>query len=252
MIIDSIQNKHIKATKKLLQNKYQKKLRQFLIEGHHLVKEALTYANPIEILVTPENQAKYSDLKCKVTLISPQVANYLSDTITPEGIFAIMPITEATLQPGNWLVFDDLQDPGNVGTILRTADFFGYQGAFFSHHSVSPYAPKVLRSSQGSNFHLQIATGAIMPFLHQLAQWQVQILGTVLHQSAHNLATYQPQEPYALVLGNEGRGLSDPVAKLINQNVIIPATGQAESLNVAVAAGILMYTLKTNTIIEGN
>ena len=246
MIINSIKNEHIKTIKKLSQKKYQKKTHQYLIEGRHLVDEALKYGTPIEVLSTTATQDNYTKIQCKFTLISNQVASFLSDTMTPEGVFAVMPIFQSSWTIGNWIIFDGLQDPGNAGTILRTADFFDYQGVFFSDNSVSPYMPKLLRAAQGSNFHLQIITGNIITFLNKLRQCQIPILGTVLHHSAQNLANYHPPKPYALILGNEGQGISKPVAEFIDHNVIIPANGQAESLNVAVAAGILMYTLKIN------
>ncbi|BDR58324.1 TrmH family RNA methyltransferase [Xylocopilactobacillus apicola] len=243
MIIDSIQNKHIKLIKKILTSKYQKKEQKYLIEGRNLVDEAIHYQEPLEILATEQAAAYLSGSTDHFTLISEQVAKYLSSTVTPEGIFAVMPIRQETPQPGNWLIFDELQDPGNAGTILRTADFFDYQGVFFSPKSVSPYSPKVLRSAQGSNFHLQVVIGPTMPFIEQLKSWGELVLGTTLHEQAKEVQDLDLNEPYALVLGNEGHGLSKEIGATIDENILIPTKGHAESLNVSVAAGILMYAL---------
>lgn len=247
MIIDSTQNKHIKLIKKLTTVKYQKKEKQYLVEGRNLVEEALNYRKPSEILATEEYSDYLSRLNCEFTLISQQVANELSSTITPEGIFAVMPITNSVAQKGNWLIFDEVQDPGNAGTILRTADFFDYKGVFFSTRSVSPYSPKLLRAAQGSNFHLQVEIGEVESFIERLKSWGELILGTTLHTAAKDVDTLKLNRPYALVLGNEGHGIRPDIDKIMDENVLIPTKGRAESLNVSVAAGILMYALNLKT-----
>ncbi|BDR56235.1 TrmH family RNA methyltransferase [Xylocopilactobacillus apis] len=247
MIIDSIQNKHIKFVKKISTAKYQKREHQYLIEGRNLVDEAIHYSKPVEILAVEHYSEYLNDLNCDFTLISDQVAKYLSSTITSEGIFAVMKIDNQEPQKGNWLIFDDLQDPGNAGTILRTADFFDYQGVFFSNKSVSPYSPKLLRAAQGSNFHLQVLEGEIETFIQLIREWNEKVLGTTLHTHAKDVNELKLEEPFALVLGNEGHGVSKAIDSIIDENVLIPTSGHAESLNVSVAAGILMYALSINT-----
>lgn len=243
MIIDSIQNKHIKLIKKLTIPKYQKKFQQYIIEGRNLVQEALHCQKPLEILATSSYVDQMSEVSTKFTIISSQVAKYLSSTVATEGIFAIMEIKNELPQKGNWLIFDELQDPGNAGTILRTADFFDYQGVFFSSRSVSPYSPKLLRAAQGSNFHLQVVEGEIFSFLEQIKKWGENILGTTLHTEAQEVNDLNIEESFALILGNEGHGLRKEVDEYVDNNIIIPAKGKAESLNVSIAAGILMYAL---------
>lgn len=167
----------------------------------------------------------------------------LSDLPTPQGIFAVVEKQEQNLQTltGNWLILDNVQDPGNVGTMIRTADAVGFSGVFLGEGTADLYSTKVLRSMQGSNYHLPILEGAIPPFLKQLRSAGVTIYGTELNKEAVPYTELPKEQTAAFILGNEGQGVHPELLALTDKNVYIPIYGQAESLNVAIAAGILMY-----------
>ncbi|WP_312730705.1 RNA methyltransferase [Enterococcus sp.] len=206
--IQSKKNTFIKEIKKLTQKKHRTQTNSYLIDGWHLVQEALQAKVPIKALL-----------------------------VTPRGL------SEANGQTltGNWLILDNVQDPGNVGTMIRTADAAGFSGVFLGEGTADLYSTKVLRSMQGSNYHLQILEGAIPPFLQQLRSAGVAIYGTELNKEAVPYTELPKQQTAAFILGNEGQGVHPELLALTDKNVYIPIYGQAESLNVAIAAGILMY-----------
>lgn len=242
-IIRSKSNQLIKETKKLLQKKYRK--RSYLIEGWHLLEEAQKAGAQIEqIFVTEEGLGRlgHSDL---VKLVSPEVLAELSDSVTPQGVVAqiAMPQQELPQQlTGKYLVLEDVQDPGNVGTMIRTADAAGYDGVFVSDKTADIYNLKVLRSMQGSHLHLPIFRVHIADLLQLLQAHQVPVFASTLSQASVDYKQVTPPPTFALVMGNEGQGISDLMAEKADQLVHISMPGQAESLNVAVAAGILLFS----------
>ena len=242
-IIRSKSNQLIKETKKLLQKKYRK--RSYLIEGWHLLEEAQKAGAQIEqIFVTEEGLGRlgHSDL---VKLVSPEVLAELSDSVTPQGVVAqiAMPQQELPQQlTGKYLVLEDVQDPGNVGTMIRTADAAGYDGVFVSDKTADIYNLKVLRSMQGSHLHLPIFRVHIADLLQLLQAHQVPVFASTLSQASVDYKQVTSPSSFALVMGNEGQGISDLMADAADQLVHISMPGQAESLNVAVAAGILLFS----------
>ncbi len=161
--IQSKKNTFIKEIKKLTQKKHRTQTNSYLIDGWHLVQEALQAKVPIKaLLVTPrglsESNGQLDDYQEESYLITEEIAAMLSDLPTPQGIFAVMEKQEQDLQTltGNWLILDNVQDPGNVGTMIRTADAAGFSGVFLGEGTADLYSTKVLRSMQGSNYHLPI------------------------------------------------------------------------------------------------
>ena len=144
---------------------------------------------------------------------------------------------------GKYLFLEDVQDPGNVGTIIRTADAAGYDGVFISQHSADIYNLKTLRSMQGSHFHLPIYRVKTADFLDLAKQVQLPILATTLSKDSMDYRKLAPLSNFALVLGNEGQGISSEMAEAADYLIHISMKGRAESLNVAVAAGILIFAL---------
>ncbi len=246
--IQSKKNTFIKEIKKLTQKKHRTQTNSYLIDGWHLVQEALHAQVPIKaLLVTPrglsEANGQLDDYQEESYLITEEIAAMLSDLPTPQGIFAVVEKQEQDLQTltGNWLILDNVQDPGNVGTMIRTADAAGFSGVFLGEGTADLYSTKVLRSMQGSNYHLPIVEGAIPPFLKQLQAAGVAIYGTELNKEAVPYTELPKGQAAAFILGNEGQGVNQELLALTYKNLYIPIYGQAESLNVAIAAGILMY-----------
>jgi len=173
---------------------------------------------------------------------------HITETITPQGIVAIVDMPNLKRKPalplkGAWLLLDRVQDPGNVGTMVRTADAAGFAGVVAGDRTADFCSPKVVRSMQGSQFHLQLFEGDLNKWIADFKQQQSPVYGTQLNPAAKNFRAVHPGTDFALIMGNEGQGMSDELLKQTTDNLYIPMRGQAESLNVAVSAGILMFQL---------
>ena len=147
------------------------------------------------------------------------------------------------LTSGKYLFLEDVQDPGNVGTMIRTADAAGFTGVIVSSKSADVYSLKTLRSMQGSHFHLPIYRMSVETFVEEAKKGNLPILATTLSQNSKDYREFAQPEDFALVMGNEGQGISPFMTDQADQLVHISMKGQAESLNVAIAAGILMFYL---------
>ncbi|SUN37583.1 rRNA methylase [Streptococcus criceti] len=244
IIITSKANNLIKKTKKLLQKKHRK--HSYLIEGWHLFEEACTNGAVFEHIFVLEEMADRVNHQEKVVLVTPEVLKELSESPTPQGIVAEVRLDQPALPEtwqGPYLILEDIQDPGNLGTMIRTADAAGYQAVFISDKSADIYNAKTLRSMQGSHFHLPIYRGPVMDFVVALKNAGICLLATTLSEQSIDYRELVKPARFALVMGNEGQGISQEMAQAADQLVHISMPGQAESLNVAVAAGIMMFQL---------
>ncbi|WP_413627236.1 RNA methyltransferase [Fructilactobacillus vespulae] len=251
--IVSKQNTKIKELKKLNTNKGRKKKQQYLLESWHLVQEAinnLPQEQIITIFTTDDQYLKHgSELKnFEVILISEEIAAEIADTSTTQGIFAVCKIFDTSLEKneyqGAWLLLDDVQDPGNIGTMVRTADAAGFTGVVFGEGTSSQYNSKVLRSMQGSQFHIKLVKEKIENVINQLKTNEVPVYGTELNPEAINYEMVKPADNFALIMGNEGNGMDKKLLSETTENLYIPIKGHAESLNVAVAAAVIMFRIK--------
>ncbi|TPR25478.1 RNA methyltransferase [Apilactobacillus micheneri] len=252
--IVSVKNDRIKAWKKLNNKKGREKQSAYLLESWHLVNEALNANQDIKVILTTTKQLslhqnELSQYNGELIEINDEVANHLGSTITPQGIFAIVglpskeDINENNIN-GSWLLLDNIQDPGNIGTMVRTADAAGMSGVIFGKGTSSQFNPKVLRSMQGSQFHLKIIEGNLQYWIDILKNKNYQVYGSELNENAFIYSEIVPSENFALIMGNEGNGMQDDLLKITDKNLYIPIKGNAESLNVAIASGILMFHLK--------
>ena len=247
--INSVNNSKIKEIKKLLQKKYRHEENKYLIEGFHLVQEALKSHEKYDyILATPkaaERLQEENDINDKkLIIITDMIANHLSATKNSQEVFMVLNINQPktfSFEYGKWVVLDNLTDPGNVGTIIRTADAAGYDGVVLSKESVDLYNPKVQRSMQGSQFHVQLIQMPVMDALTSFKENELPIYVSVLDKTAKKLENCSSVPQLALVIGNEAHGVSPEVIALADKKIYIPIKGQAESLNAAVAAGIMIY-----------
>lgn len=245
--IQSAKNPKVKEWKKLLARKERDKTGTFLVEGFHLVEEALK-ANQIAEIIISENKNMppgwdYGDIP--VTMVTDEIIGLLTDTETPQGIFAVCsqePSTEE-VKGKQFLLIDAVQDPGNLGTMIRTADAAGIDAVIVGEGSVDAYNPKVLRSAQGSHFHLPILRGNLFDWVVRLKESNVPVYGTAL-ENAREYTRYESSDSFALLVGNEGNGVNKELLDNTAANLYIPIFGKSESLNVAVAAGILLYHLR--------
>lgn len=247
--IQSVNNTHIKQLNKLWTKKERDKTGLYMLEGFHLVEEALRYKDQVaEILLSEEAAvpASWNVDEVDVTMISEEVAKKLSDTENGQGVFAVCRKQETSELPEGtaFLLLDAVQDPGNIGTMIRTAEAAGIDAVIIGHGSGDVYNPKVLRSAQGSHFHLPVVTMDLLGAAAELQHRGIPVFGTAL-EGAVDYRTEQAG-PFALVVGNEGSGVRPELLKQTTKNVYIPIFGKSESLNVAVAAGILLYHFREN------
>jgi TrmH family RNA methyltransferase len=211
----------------------------FLVEGFHLVEMAMEEGCAEEIFSLEPYEAAVP-----VTLVSREIIGKLAATKSPEGIVALChrPRNEP-FDTGRALILDGVQDPGNVGTLLRTALSFGFKDVYLSSGSADPMNRKAVLASQGAIFRLHIVPrDDLIARIGTLKSEGYAIVSTDL-KASFSLSSLPQKGKIALVLGNEGQGVSSPIQALADARVRLEMSG-IDSLNVAVAGGILMYELK--------
>ena len=241
-IITSKSNNVIKNAKKLHQKKY--RTDSYLIEGWHLFEEAVENQAEIRQIFVLEAYLDRVENIQNVTVVTSEILSLLADSKTPQGIVAEILIEQPELPDplqGRYLYLEDVQDPGNVGTMIRTADAAGFDGVMLSKASADLYS---LKTMQGSHFHIPIWKLDREELLERAAQSHLAVLATTLSEASIDYRQLPQTDQFILVMGNEGNGISQEMAAQADQLVHIPMPGRAESLNVAVAAGILMFSLR--------
>ena len=249
--ISSTKNEKIKELVKLQTAKGRKKAGMYLLEGEHLVEEAIKERAQIKLIVVTSNRLEdYQNLLAQtdvqLLVVSQDVFYKLSMTETTQGILAVVEIVKQEMLPhkGRLIVLDAVQDPGNLGTIVRTADAAGFDAVVLGTGTVDLYNDKVLRSMQGSHFHIPVFQANLQEYLPILKEKGVQVAVTALHRDSKDYSVLQGATDVAIVVGNEGQGVSSDVIELADVLVAIPMFGKAESLNVAIASALLMYKTK--------
>jgi TrmH family RNA methyltransferase len=234
----------------------------FLVEGPHAASAAFASARYVveELFVTPTAADRDRDLLrtaasvgTRVTLVTDRVADTLSDTVTPQGVVAVVrggaaDLTEVLARSPQLLaVLVDVADPGNAGTVIRTADAVGADAVVLAGASVDPHNPKCVRASAGSLFHLPVVRASdVAGVVNALRAAHVRTLATTLAAEADDLDSAGVQSllggQVAWLFGNEAHGLQESTTVLADAQVRIPIRGSAESLNLAAAAAICLYT----------
>jgi len=242
MDITSLDNQQVKKVTSLHKKKYRDENNEFFIEGLKMIKEAIEYKQNIKNIFYCPEMLNYN-LDIPATKVSKEVISKMTNTLTPQGIVAVCEIPKGEIKKFNRLLYlDRLQDPGNVGTIIRTADAFGFDGVLLSDGCADIYSPKVVRATMGSLFHLPIKQNADIMYLKSI--------GNKIYSSSLDTNNYldsmKIQAPFVLVIGNEGQGISDEMKQITDEFVKINMEGSAESLNASIAAGILMYEFSKN------
>lgn len=248
--IESTQNAFVKHWKKLVTTrKEREKSGEYIVEGFHLVEEALKNKEQIIQVIVREGvdlPHNWSMDDVAIVEVTETIAREIAETETSQGVFAhCKQVGVSEEEQSAWnklLLIDAVQDPGNIGTIIRTADAAGVDAVVLGKGSADSYNPKTLRSAQGSHFHIPIIRGDLMEWIERLKQKSIPIYGTAL-ENAIDYREIENNGAFALIVGNEGSGIQKELLEQTDQNVKIPIFGQAESLNVAVATGILLYKL---------
>ncbi len=234
MRIDTPKNEWIKSLAKLSQKKYRDLSDELLVEGEHLIEEARSAGLLDKVLGVEEGDV----------LISESVAEKLSTTKSGSKIFGVIKRPQHTFKEGTrYLVCDRVQDPGNVGTLIRSAYSFGFDGVILSKDSADEYNDKTIRSSQGAVFHISVIREDLDTFIPYLKEKGISVIATHVDNKKQTLSELNKDRPLAIVLGSEGEGVSDAVLSLSDETLHIE-TSNFESLNVSVAGGIITYALR--------
>ena len=240
MVYSSIDNKTIKEIKKLNNKKYRDKTNLFLVEGEHLVLEA-SKKGFIKTLILEENTCLKLDVD--TIYVTRNVINYISELDTPQNIMAICEKKSDNKIIGNkLLILEDIQDPGNLGTIIRSALAFNIDTIILSKNTVDLYNSKVIRGSQGMLFHINIVIYDLKKTIPELKKEDYKILGTKVTK-AKSLKSIEKYSRFAIIMGNEGNGMSDEISRLCDDFIYIDMNPLCESLNVGVATSIILYEL---------
>lgn len=239
-IITSVNNNHIKELCKLKEKKYRDSTNTFLIEGEHLIYEA--YKEGLLEEVLPLIGEDFS-MDTKTTFISKEVMKKLSSTDSIINVIGVCSKRKEREIGNKILILEDIQDPGNLGTIIRSSLAFGVDTVVLSPKTVDLYNSKVLRSTQGMVFHINIIVKELVSFIEELKSNSYMIYGTKV-DGGINIKNIDIKDKFALVIGNEGNGMSSSVERLCDKNLYIDMDNNVESLNAGVAASILLYEMR--------
>lgn len=241
--ITSIHNSYIKELHQLQDKKERDRLQLFLVEGYHLVQEAKK-AKVLKTVLILDEKDQIDGVENIIT--TKEVIKKLSFVSSPQPIIGVCFFLKST--PGSlekYLILDNIQDPGNVGTLIRSAVGFGIKDIIFSESMVDLYNDKLIRSTQGALFHVNIYKTNLLDFILMMKEKNIFVIGTAL-EGAKDISTLRKRDQYAIVLGNEANGVSKEILEVCDCKVKIGISSEIESLNVSVAGGILMYHLGKN------
>lgn len=245
-IIKSLQNEQIKIIGRLKNKKHRLETNQFIVEGPHLVQMAIESNRLLTLIITQDEIISYKKYleKIDTLIVSKSIINKLSFSKSPQNVMGVAMIQESSLIEGNKIiVLDNVQDPGNVGTLLRSALAFDFDQVILSSNCVDLYNDKVVRASQGAIFKIATLSEDLEDVYKQLKKQDYQIIATSLNDKSMPLNNLQTKAKFAIVLGNEGSGVSK--TSLDNASVVvkIKMSSKIDSLNVGVAGSIVMYEL---------
>jgi len=237
-MITSKENTTYKLWMKLKQKKYRTREQLFLIEGEHLVIEAQKADAIVEVLVCEGINFNYAGA---VTYLAKPLFEKLSLTVSSAGVMAVCRIKEQELaRHHRLLLVDDLRDPGNLGTLIRSALAFGFDGLIMSETTVDVYNDKVIRATQGAMFHLPMRVANLEDYILDLRGQGVEVYATTLTEDAKPMDAISQTEKMAFIVGNEGAGISCKLVDACDGSIVIEMSNMMESLNVGVAGSILM------------
>lgn len=243
MIITSKDNEIIKNIKKLKEKKY--RLDSYIVEGIKMVKEAINENQEIALIAIREDfKIDFDTKKIKIVTISNKIFNDISDVKTPQGILAVIKKNQNNQIETNQeyiLALDSLQDPGNMGTIIRTADSANINQIIINKTTVDPYSPKVIRSTMGAIYRTNIIeVEDLKATLKEMKSKGFQIITTDL-KATQSIYDINYNNKTVVVIGNEANGVSQEILQTADKKVIIPMLGKTESLNASIAASIMIY-----------
>lgn len=247
--INSLDNSTIKKIKKLKQRKYREEEKKFLAEG----RKFLDFTYTPDLIILKENFEDFENITtklerfdCRKIVVNDRIFKELTSQENSQGVILVYPYCETNIEKinNNIIVLDKIQDPGNLGTIIRVADAAGFKDIILSKGSVDCYNEKCVRSSMGSIFNMNIVYMEELQLIHFLKEKKYKFLVTALENNSIEYTDITLNEKNAIIFGSEGNGVSDNFLKAADETVIIPIYGSAESLNVAMASGIILYKVR--------
>lgn len=248
--ITSTSNETIKYFISLNDKKTRMNAKRFIVEGYHLVNEA-SKTNLLEAIISTDEKELKKINNVKRYLVNDAIINKIATTKNPQNILGIVKMLAHNItnlvpiikeNKTKLIMLDDVNDPGNLGTIIRTAAGLGYDGIIMSPNTVDLYNEKVIRSTQGVMFKIPIIKANLQEVIKLLKKEKVFCIGTAL-TNAKDVKHITKKDKFAICLGNEAKGISKEVLDNMDENVKIAMNNDVESLNVSIAAGIIMYEM---------
>lgn len=237
MTITSVNNDYIKEVNKLHQKKYRDESKKFIIEGDHLIGEAYKSGYLKEIIALEDIVLKYDDIK--ITYVTKEVMDKISEQTSGTNIIGICDYIENNNITNNVIMLDGLQDPGNLGTIIRSAVAFNYD-VVLGDNTVDIYNSKVIRSTEGMIFNVNFIKSNLIDFIESHKDYKYLVADM---NNGTDIKNYNKNSKVAIIMGNEGNGISDDIRNIDLDYIYIKQSSKCESLNVGVAASILMHEL---------
>lgn len=243
MTITSFDNEKIKTYMKLKDRKYRDKLGLFLVEGTHSVIEAYRAGSLQEVILVSDELVP---ITAPTVVVSAEIMKKLCETTSPVHVLGLCKKKEVTELGNRILLLDGVQDPGNLGTIIRSAAAFEVDTVVLGKGTVDLYNPKTLRSTQGMVFHVNTMRASLEEVIAKLKEQDIPIYGTkVEYGDDVRSLSMRDMNSFALIMGNEGAGVRPEILELCDKFLYIPMSSKVESLNVAVASSILLYEFYT-------
>ena len=248
--ITSTSNETIKYFISLNDKKTRMNEKRFIVEGYHLVNEA-SKTNLLEAIISTDEKELKKINNVKRYLVNDAIINKIATTKNPQNILGIVKMLDHSItnlvpiikeNKTKLIMLDDVNDPGNLGTIIRTAAGLGYDGIIMSPNTVDLYNEKVIRSTRGVMFKIPIIKANLQEVIKLLKKEKVFCIGTAL-TNAKDVKHITKKDKFAICLGNEAKGISKEVLDNMDENVKIAMNNDVESLNVSIAAGIIMYEM---------
>lgn len=236
-MIESIHNPKVKLLIKLKNKKDIESNNLFIVEGQYLVAEAIKNNYIKEIFLLDKEDNIYGE----VTYVTKDILKKITNLTNPPKVIALCYLLKAKEIKGNVLILDNIKDPGNLGTIIRSAVAFNYDTIIISKESVSLYNPKVIRATEGMLFNINIITNDLIPYINKLKKDNYFIYGTDVKEGV--LPESESKTKHALIIGSEATGINKKILELCNKKLYINMNDKCESLNASISASILMYEL---------
>ena len=260
MTITSKDNELIKHIRKLKEKKYRDEYGEFIVEGVKMIEEAIHEKADIKQIIICDDcknqnmmtsEQLYDIAKYECIYVNEKIFNLITEVTNPQGILAIIKKAEKNenkidYKENLFLILDNIQDPGNMGTILRTVDSLDMKQIIVSPGTTDCYNSKVVRSTMGAIFRVNIIERDLEKIIKEMQKHEIKVFATDLktEKTIYNVDF----EKTAIIIGNEAKGVSENVLKLADDRIKIPMKGKTESLNAAVATGIILYEINRRNI----